>query len=98
MAGWVSGRVERFRVFEGQASYKYDIPVLVKLTGKKVTLDYSPDGVEIIYKGRRIGHGSYRLFRKGGGGSGTLHKVPDRNLLEGFWDEDGARGTWRIHL
>ena len=98
MTDWISARAEHFCTFEGNVDYEHGIPVQVKIEGDDITVDYSPCGATDVYIGKVEAEGSYRLFRDGGGGSGTLHKVPGRNLLEGFWDEGEARGTWRLHL
>lgn len=68
----------------------------VRIEGKRIVLDLPGD--RLVYSGTEIGSGHYKLECKTNGGRGTLHRIPDDDILEGYWYEDGTLGMWRLQL
>lgn len=71
---------------------------IVTFKGNEIKVTYDADEGSVSYKGNDHGHGHYFLTAPEVRGSATLHQVPDQNILEGHWVENGYEGMWRITL
>lgn len=75
-----------------ECEVRIDGPVLV------VSFGDGRDGPPDVYRGEEVGPGHYRVMGADGS-KGTLHRLsPDDEWLEGYFQEDGERGMWRIQL
>jgi hypothetical protein len=72
-------------------------PCRVRTEEGWISVSYDDDGV-VEYVGYEKGPGHYELKCGGRSGRATLHRFPNGKILEGFWDEEGQRGMWRIRL
>lgn len=70
----------------------------VRIGEGRIAISYEEEGHHVVYEGREDGGGHFRLVRLGGGGSATLHQFPEEDELEGFWQEGGYLGFWRVTL
>ncbi len=81
-----------------------DTPCIVKITGEgenaEIHVEYEDDDEIVIYKGKSLGSGHFSLktISKTVKGQATLHQIPGGKILEGYWQEDGYKGMWRIKL
>jgi|SRR3990170_6091423 len=87
------------------ASLSYDAEVVyfsceVKIDNNNILVSYIQEGkpTAIIYKGTEHESGHYELSSKEVKGRATLHRFKGSKFLEGWWQEDGAQGMWRIAL
>lgn len=76
---------------------------LIDIDGKNIEITcYNEDDSTIIYKGYDEGHGHFVLACQKEKGGATLHKVPNKNIIEGFWEvtlnREYNKGFWRITL
>ena len=69
---------------------------IVKFDGDNIRVEY-PVGEVYVYEGKDVGNGHYNLHNAKGDKS-TLHITPGYQVLEGYWEEDGCNGMWRILL
>ena len=75
--------------------------VEVRIDEKVIVVSYEDDNGIVIYQGNNDGSGHFALNfdARGRTGRASLHRfLPDGNILEGYWVEDGDRGMWRIEL
>jgi hypothetical protein len=63
-----------------------------------IALSYQGDSGPVVYEGKEIEAGHYVLKAASVNGQATLHKVPNEDVLEGWWLEAGNEGMWRIDL
>lgn len=70
----------------------------VLIIGGVITVDARHFGGNWIYKGHEVGTGHFSLGSETHHGTGTLHHDDAEDVLEGWWDEEGLRGMWRITL
>ncbi len=72
----------------------------VRIDGKKIVVSYIEEGVPraVIYEGTEHDPGHYELSNKDMKGRATLHRFKDGKFLEGWWQENGIQGMWRITL
>lgn len=63
-----------------------------------IAISYKDEGHLVVYEGSEIESGHFTVKAVSVNGRGTLHKVPDEDVLEGWWLEDGYEGMWRIEL
>jgi hypothetical protein len=74
----------------------------VVLTGSRISVTYlfGPDDDEYEYIGEDNGGGHFVLKMKAHGSEGhaILHRMPDSDFLDGYWEEDRIKGMWRIKL
>ena len=76
----------------------HDEPCKVRLSDKQLDIIcIDPGGREVIWYGDEIAPGHYRLDNREGG-TGTLHCFPNSRFLDGWWQENGEEGMWRITL
>ena len=71
----------------------------ITIINNEITVSYEEDDdVHILYKGSENGDGHYQLKCHQRNGNATLHRFPKSRILEGYWNEDGYTGMWRIQL
>ena len=70
----------------------------VRISNKELVVTYHDDPGVVQWEGTEVEPGHFRLSRRGGGGTATLHRFDGRNELEGSWVEDGYTGMWCIEL
>lgn len=70
----------------------------VRIGTSDLVVEYVYQGKKYVYSGQQIGHGHYNLTCQKNGGSASLHRFPNGKKLEGYWQETGWHGFWRIHL
>ena len=63
-----------------------------------IALSYQGDEGPVVYEGTEVGSGHYALKAASVNGEVTLHRVPNEDVLEGWWLEGGYEGMWRIEL
>ncbi len=68
----------------------------VCIDGSRIIVSYHDDEGPVKYIGNEIGVGHFELKCAERKGHATLHQFPNGNILEGFWNEDGERGMWRL--
>jgi hypothetical protein len=70
----------------------------VRIDGEVIVLSYESETGWVNYRGRDTGGGHYLLTAPEVKGRGMLHRLPDAEILEGNWEEDGCHGMWRVYL
>jgi hypothetical protein len=71
----------------------------VRITEKgEIVVSYETDDGYTVYKGQEQGKGHYLLESDEPFGRGSLHRFEGSQILEGYWEEDGSKGMWRIEL
>ena len=70
----------------------------VRIDGDSILVAYRDGPAQVFYRGKQNGPGHFELAMENGDGKATLHQFPGRDLLEGWWVEDGELGAWRIEL
>lgn len=83
--------------FSDEVSESLDCQVRIESDGE-IAISYETDGQHIVYKGRAKGDGHYLLSCENVEGRATLHGFSDSRILEGYWEENGLKGMWRIEL
>jgi hypothetical protein len=69
----------------------------VRTNRDEIVVSYNDDG-PVVYKGIKKGKGHFELKAPKINGRASLHMFENSKFLEGFWDEDGYKGMWRIWL
>ncbi len=73
----------------------------VRIDEREIVVSYEDEYGVVIYRGDNDGSGHFNLEfnAPGRNGRASLHRfLPDGNILEGYWIEDGSMGMWRIEL
>jgi len=70
----------------------------VRIDGSEIVVSYDDEDGLTVYQGNETGPGHYKLSAPSVSGQATLHRVPDEDVLEGHWIQDGYEGMWRIEL
>lgn len=70
----------------------------IRIDKGEIVVSYQDEDGSAIYKGKDEGHGHFVLDRPGKRGKATLHQIPNSKFLEGYWEEEGYKGFWRIIL
>jgi hypothetical protein len=70
----------------------------VKIDSKEIVVSYRDDSGFVNYRGKNDGTGHFELLAPERNGRATLHMFKDSSILEGFWEQEGYRGFWRIYL
>lgn len=82
----------------GDGSPSEDWPCEVRFDDEGIVVSYWDDNGPVVYKGRMMGEGHYRLESARPEGEANLHCFRGGILFDGWWNEDGAEGMWRIKL
>jgi hypothetical protein len=75
-----------------------DVDCEVVLAEGRVAISVRLDVGYDVYEGDERGVGHYSVTLVGGGGGGTLHRMPGSDMLEGSWWQGRERGMWRFQL
>jgi hypothetical protein len=75
----------------------------VTLDEKQIAIDYFYDGEASTWRGKEVSPGHYSVWdvKVPGSSVGTLHCMPNSNILEGTWVETAEvtyKGFWEIRL
>jgi hypothetical protein len=71
---------------------------IVRLSDETIEVAYDDDDGPVCYRGKNNGDGHFSLSAPERDGKASLHCFPDSAFLEGYWQEGGVRGMWRICL
>ena len=63
----------------------------------EILISYEGDDIYIVYRGNEKSAGHY-LLEGEPAGRASLHRFPGSMILEGYWEESGENGMWRIQL
>lgn len=83
--------------FAKEAAESHPCEVRIMDDGK-IVVSYETDSDFVVYKGEEQGQGHYLLESEEPQGRASLHRFPGSLILEGYWEEDGMKGMWRIEL
>lgn len=83
---------------DGRPAYLQDPGYDVRIDDDLIVVSYEDEGGHVVYRGANNGDGHFELSAPERSGSATLHRLPDSDVLEGAWIEDGVRGMWAIFL
>lgn len=76
-----------------------NIPCEVRIDNGDIVVAYDDDDGPVVYNGKEIEPGHFKLTVSGRKYRATLHRfVDDPYVLEGWWIEDGYQGMWRLTL
>lgn len=75
-----------------------DDECIVRVSEGTIEVAYDDDEGPVCYRGRNAGDGHFQLAAPERDGKATLHQLPGAQILEGYWEEGGNRGMWRIFL
>lgn len=72
----------------------------VKIDEHEIVVTYTDADGSVHYRGKNDGSGHFELrsYDPKRPGHATLHRFKDGLILEGYWEEDGYKGFWRIYL
>ncbi len=70
----------------------------VKINKNEIVVSYEDDEGVVNYKGEDEGHGHFVLKCPEREGRATFHQMLGSRILEGYWQEGGHQGFWRITL
>ena len=80
---------------DGQVSFSCQ----VRIDNGSIAISYTDENKGmVVYEGNEQGSGHFKLRSKNVNGSGTLHQFDGDNILEGWWNEEGSEGMWRIQI
>lgn len=71
---------------------------IVRLSDDNIEVAYDDDEGAVYYRGQNNGNGHFDLTAPERKGRASLHCFPNSHFMEGYWQEDKARGMWRIQL
>lgn len=80
-----------------QAADSYDCEVRLGQDGS-IAVGYESENGRCLYLGSGNGDGHFVLTCEEVRGRASLHRFDDSLILEGYWEESGERGMWRIEL
>lgn len=96
MPVWEKARVDTV-YYDGEADV--DDFCDVRIDGDKIVISYEGDNCQmVVWNGVMRGQGHFELRSHEVNGRATLHMFEGSQILEGYWEEDGYRGFWRINL
>lgn len=99
MANWVESECE---TFFGDARVAVTEPCLVRIGDGQISVDAPDSDPAWRYSGVEVERNHFRLWSTTHTGEGTLHRLENGEILEGWWEEEEngsqARGMWRITL
>jgi len=75
----------------------YDIEVRFGQDGS-IAVSYEGEDGRCLWLGSESGDGHYVLECEERRGRANLHRFGDGLILDGYWEESGERGMWRIEL
>lgn len=96
MALWEDARLETIYYDEEEAVLN-DV-CDVRMDGNVIVVSYEGDEGPVVWRGQMNGQGHFELRSPEVNGRATLHMFEGSDILEGYWNEDGYKGFWRIYL
>ena len=75
-----------------------DLGYEVRITGDELVISYAGKVGWVNYTGKDLGGGHFELTSPEVNGRAMLHRLPESDILEGNWSENGAHGLWRVYL
>lgn len=96
MTIWKNCRVDLY--------YSDDTPELndpgyeVRLTEDELVISYEGEVGWVNWKGQDLGGGHFEMVSPEVEGRAMLHRYGGSEILEGYWNEGGDHGMWRIRL
>lgn len=75
-----------------------DLGYEVRITGDEMVISYEGEVGWVNYTGKDLGGGHFELTSPEVKGRAMLHRLPESDILEGNWSEDGDNGMWRVYL
>ncbi len=75
-----------------------DLGYEVRITGDELVISYEGKVNWVNYAGKDLGGGHFELTSPEVNGRAMLHRLPESDILEGNWSENGAHGMWRVYL
>jgi hypothetical protein len=69
----------------------------LRMDDTQIVLSYEDEDGYVIYKGKNNGDGHFELSCPERNGKATLHVFRGCSKLDGYWQEDGYHGMWRVH-
>ncbi len=71
----------------------------VKIDDESISVSYTYEEEEpTYYKGGNDGSDHFQLDKNDQRGEASLHRFKNGLILEGYWEENGGKGFWRIKL
>jgi len=76
----------------------YECDCEVRVEGESIFVSYENNGAPnvVLYEGKAKGPGHYYLECHNPKARATLHCFENSKILEGWWEEGGEDGMWRI--
>jgi len=97
MSTWIQASADT--LFYDDTNAYTDEPYEVYLSDGEIRVRYeTDDGEYTIYIGREVSDGHFVLTCPPLNGKATLHRFSGSPIFEGFWSEEGVRGSWKITL
>lgn len=84
--------------FSQKAVERMPCEVRINDESGEIAISYESDDGYTVYSGIESGDGRYMLECKEAQGKASLHRFPNGPILEGYWEENGLKGMWRIEL
>lgn len=84
--------------YDGTPADTNDEGYIVRLTDDWIEVAYDDEDGAVCYRGKNNGDGHYDLTAPERAGRASLHCFLGSHFLEGYWQEGGRCGMWRIHL
>jgi hypothetical protein len=77
----------------------FDVDCIVEISRDRISLKYDDENRNAyVWSGKSKGSGHYELEANQDNCRATLHRIQDSVYLEGFWQESGHKGMWRVRL
>lgn len=84
--------------YDDRAAATNEEGYIVRLYDDHIEVAYDDDEGAVCYRGGNNGDGHFDLTAPERRGSASLHRLLNKPFIEGYWQEGGTRGMWRIHL
>lgn len=84
--------------YDTTPAYMNERGYIVRLSDTSIEVSFDDDEGAVCYRGKNNGDGHFDLKAPERDGTASLHCFPGSHVLEGYWQEGGVRGMWRIRL
>ncbi|MBU0594257.1 MAG: hypothetical protein KKH74_11055 [Gammaproteobacteria bacterium] len=81
-----------------EAAERMPCEVRINEESGEIAISYESEDGYTVYSGNESGDGHYVLECEEVQGRASLHRFPSSSILEGYWEENGLKGMWRIEL
>lgn len=71
---------------------------IVRISDDSFEIAYDDIEGAVCYHGKNNGNDHFDLAAPERNGRASVHRFPNSAFIEGYWQEGGIRGMWRIHL